>query len=97
MAGAAPERLRKGAWPVPLLVQASPPGQPDCYRDFRAALGRDDELPLQPGAPAVVSLTLAGVEAGSYLGPGQRFTLWSGTDIGHGVISRRVFVPSGPC
>ena len=83
--------------PHMVLVQASPPGQPGCYRDFRAALCRDDELPLQPGAPAVVTLTIAGDEAGSYLRPGQHFTLWSGTDIGHGVISRRVFVPSGPC
>lgn len=83
--------------PHMVLVQASLPGQPDGYRDFRAALCRDDKRPLQAGESAVVTLTLAGGEADSYLRPGQHFTLWSGGDIGHGVVSRRVFVSSGPC
>ncbi|MGE5285900.1 MAG: hypothetical protein ACM3ML_01600 [Micromonosporaceae bacterium] len=83
--------------PRMVLVQASLPAQPGGYRDFRAALCRDDDLPLRAGASAVVTLTLADDEAGSYLRPGQRFTLWSGGAIGHGVISRRVFASSGPC
>jgi hypothetical protein len=34
--------------------------------------------------------------AGAFLGPGQRVTLWNGHEIGHGVISRRVFFTTAP-
>ena len=45
----------------------------------------------------MVTITLAANQPGSFFGPGQHFTLWAGGDIGHGVISRRVFTLSGPC
>lgn len=80
-----------------VMAHASRPGQPGSSRDFPAALCRDDEAPLRPGDRAVVTITVAGDQAGSYFGPGRRFTLWAGADIGHGVISRRVFCSSGPC
>ena len=35
-------------------------------------------------------------EASAFLGPGQRVTLWNGHEIGHGVISRRVFFTTAP-
>ena len=80
-----------------VLAEACLPDRPGRCRDFRAALCRDDGLPLRPGDHAVVTITLSGDEASAYFCPGQQFILWSGADIGHGVISRRIFVHSGPC
>lgn len=80
-----------------VMVHACRPDQPGSERGFPAALCRDDEAPLRPSEHAVVTVTVAGDEADNYFGPGQRFTLWAGADIGHGVISRRVFFSSGPC
>jgi hypothetical protein len=74
--------------PHGILVHARQPGHPDRDIYFPAALCRDDEQPLKPGDHAVVTVILASDQAGSFLTPGQRFTLWAGHDIGHGVISR---------
>ncbi|MHB1595992.1 MAG: hypothetical protein ACYCO9_19360 [Streptosporangiaceae bacterium] len=38
-----------------------------------------------------MTITLNDDDAGQYLGPGRQFTMWDGHDIGHGIISRRVF------
>lgn len=56
----------------------------------------DDEQPLHPGDRHVVTMTVTG-EAAAFLGAGQRFTLWDGTEVGHGTISRQVFSEYGPC
>jgi hypothetical protein len=80
-----------------VIIQAHLTGKPGAYRDFPAAISTDDEAPLGPGQRAVVTLTLAGDEAGSFLSPGQHFTVWAGGDAGHGVVSRRVYCLSGPC
>jgi hypothetical protein len=34
--------------------------------------------------------------AAAFFGAGQRFTLWSGDDVGHGIVSRRVQTDYGP-
>ena len=80
-----------------VIVHAHQPGRPGSYRDFPAVLCRDDEVPLRPGERAVVTLTLAGDEAGRFLSAGCHFTLWAGGEVGHGVVSRRVYCLSGPC
>lgn len=80
-----------------VMVHASSRSRPGCDRYFPAALCRDDEQPLKPGHRAVVTITLTDDEAMNYLAPGQPFTLWTGGEVGHGIISRRVFTPSGPC
>jgi hypothetical protein len=45
---------------------------------------------------AVVTITVTGDEAAACLGAGQRFTLWSGGDVGQGIISRRAWTEHGP-
>jgi hypothetical protein len=71
-------------------------GLPGRTRYFPAEICRDDELPLQPGDHAVVTITVTDDEAAAYFGVGQRFTLWNGEDVGHGVISRKVYTASSP-
>jgi hypothetical protein len=39
-----------------------------------------------------VTLVVLGDTAGDYLAPGEEFDLWRGRNVGHGVITRRVFV-----
>lgn len=80
-----------------MIVHACQLDQQDCYRDFPAALCKDDQGPLRPGEQAVVTVTLADDDAARFFAPGQHFTLWAGTDVGRGIVSRRAFVMSGPC
>jgi hypothetical protein len=62
---------------------------------FPAAIYRVDEQPLRRGdASVVVTLEVAGDDACAQLAAGQRFTVWNGADIGHGVISRRILFTS---
>jgi hypothetical protein len=65
-------------------------------RYFPAELCSDSEQPLHPGDRAVVTITVTDDEASAFFGAGQRFTLWSGGDVGHGTISRRVFTDNSP-
>jgi hypothetical protein len=53
----------------------------------------------QPGEPiraedhsVRLTMTVLGDDAGDYLDAGDSFTLWRGHQIGHGVISRRLFL-----
>ena len=50
-----------------------------------------------PGDRAEVTITMIDDEVAEFFGAGQRFSLWNGTDVGHGTISRRVFNEYGPC
>jgi hypothetical protein len=75
-----------------LLVRAS---HRDTQRSkfFSTMVTGSDGSALRPGAGHVlVSMLLVGDDAGDYLGPGDRFVLWRGTDVGHGVVSRRLFI-----
>jgi hypothetical protein len=40
----------------------------------------------------IVVVTVSGDDAGDYLDVGEDFAIWRGHDIGHGVVTRRVFV-----
>jgi len=80
-----------------LMVRAKSLSDPSYARCFPAELSWDDERPLHPGDRAEVTITMTDDEAGAFFGAGQRFSLWSGTDIGHGTISRRVYTEYGPC
>jgi hypothetical protein len=39
-----------------------------------------------------VVVTAIGDDAGDYLDVGNDFAIWRGHDVGHGVVTRRVFV-----
>lgn len=60
-------------------------------RFFSALLSpRGDTIPGDPHI--VLAITVVGDDAGDYLGAGDDFALWRGHDIGHGVVTRRMFV-----
>lgn len=61
-------------------------------RYFPAIIARDDGRSLKPGdSDVVVTVAVADDEACDYFCPGQPITLWNGSDVGHGTISRRAF------
>jgi len=65
-------------------------------RILPAEMWWDSEEPLHPGDHAVVTARVADDHADAFLEAGQRFVLWSGGNVGHGTIYRRVFSDYGP-
>jgi hypothetical protein len=60
---------------------------------FSTMVTGSDGSTLCPGSGhLLVSMLLVGDDAADYLGPGDRFVLWRGTDVGDGVVSRRLFI-----
>jgi hypothetical protein len=43
-----------------------------------------------------VTITVRDDEADAFFDAGLRFALWSGSDVGHGIVSRRVFTDYAP-
>jgi hypothetical protein len=79
------------------MVRCARLGQPAVQRNFPATIFPADDGLLNPGGKAVVvTIEIPHDEACDFLGPGQPITLWHGSDMGHGVISRRVFFTSMP-
>lgn len=75
-----------------LVVRAHRHG-PGGVRAFNAVIVTDDQEPLRPGdTHHIVTMTVTEEEALELLRPGDRFELWSDHQLGHGVVSRRVFV-----
>jgi hypothetical protein len=66
-------------------------------RCFPAELWRDDDEPaLRAGDRAVITARVTGDQADAFLDCGQHFVLWSGGEVGHGIIYRRVLTDYGP-
>jgi hypothetical protein len=67
-------------------------------RLFSALISQGGESLSQGGespsgdSKRVVTITVLGDDTGDYLAPGEDFVLWRGGEIGHGVITRRIFV-----
>ncbi|HSZ42703.1 MAG TPA: hypothetical protein VK817_22300 [Trebonia sp.] len=80
-----------------LMVRASSLRAPARSRSFPAELCWDDGKPLHPGDRHVVTITVLDDDAPAFLDAGQRITLWAGSEVGHGTISRRVLTEYGPC
>jgi hypothetical protein len=60
-------------------------------RLFSALVTRCDDSPV-PGRPQIiVTIDVVGDDVDSCLAPGTTFTVWQGHDVGHGVVTRRVF------
>jgi hypothetical protein len=60
---------------------------------YTALVSCDDDGPFQQGKPQqLVTLRLAGDDVPDYLGIGSHFDLWLGSDVGKGVITRRLYV-----
>ena len=75
-----------------VMVHASRPDLPGSDRYFPAVIVRDDEQPLSPGdSNVVVTISVPDDEASEFFSAGRTFALWTGTDVGDGTVSRRVF------
>jgi len=58
---------------------------------FSALVDGEDDGPFRPGsAQIMVTLRVIGDDISDYLGVGSHFSLWSGSDIGRGVVTRRL-------
>ena len=79
-----------------LMVRAHPLSHAGSTRYFTTEISWDSEQPLRCGDSCVVTVTVTDDEAGEYLGAGQRFTLWSGGEVGYGTISRKVYTEYSP-
>lgn len=80
-----------------LMILARPlraDGGPTRY--LPAELWRDEDEPIRAGERALVTALVSDDQAESFLGAGQRFILWSGSEVGHGTVCRRVFTDHGP-
>jgi hypothetical protein len=59
---------------------------------FSALVDADGEGPFRPGKPEiVVTLRVIGNDVADYLYIGSHFSLWLGSDVGQGVVTRRLF------
>jgi hypothetical protein len=59
---------------------------------FTALVSCEDEAPFRAhGHQMLVTLRLAGDDITDYLHSGGYFDLWLGGDVGHGVVTRRLF------
>jgi len=79
-----------------LMVRARSRRDPSISRIFPSQICRDDGQPLHPGDHTVVTVTVTGQDAPAFFDAGCHFTLWSGSDVGDGVVSRRVYTEYGP-
>ena len=60
---------------------------------FSVLVSCEDEAPFRPhGRQMLVTLRLAGDDVADYLRSGGRFDLWLGGEVGHGVVTRRLFI-----
>jgi hypothetical protein len=70
---------------------------PSCQRltqqqYFPAVMYTDDDSPLRPGDKGVlVTVSVPDDDASGFFQCGQHFTVWDGTDIGHGTVAQRLF------
>lgn len=75
-----------------LTVQAS---HPQTHRGaiFSALVSAADEEPLRAGSTGIIAtMVVLGNDVPDYLTPGSEFTLLSGSEVGRGVVSRRIFI-----
>lgn len=79
-----------------LMIRIRPLRNLGSTRHFPAEICWDGEQPLHPGDRAVVTITVTDDDASEFFAAGQHFALWSGGDVGHGVISRKVYTEHSP-
>ena len=80
---------------VPGLMLRAPSCQrPTKQQYFPAVVYTDDDRPLRPGDKGVpVIISVPDDDASGYFQSGQHFTVWDGTDIGHGTVAQRLSFP----
>jgi hypothetical protein len=76
-----------------LMVRCPSCRRPTQRHYFPAVLYTDDDRPLRPGDRGVpVIISVPDDDASGYFQSGQHFTVWDGTDIGHGTVAQRLFL-----
>jgi hypothetical protein len=61
------------------------------HQVFSALVDSEDDGPFQAGSKQImVTLRVVGDDISDYLAIGSHFSLWSGHDIGRGVVTRRL-------
>ena len=78
------------------MIRVRPLRNAGSIRYFPAEISWDRGQWLHPGDRAWVTVTVTDDDAGAYFDAGQRFTLWSGGDVGHGLIARKVYTQYSP-
>jgi hypothetical protein len=79
-----------------VTVRVHDPKMPEYIVSFPAVMCWEDDRQLRAGDHAVVTITINDEAADPLIDAGQEITLWSGGDVGHGVVSRRVFFEHAP-
>ena len=60
---------------------------------FSALVDGEDDAPFQAGSRQImVTLRVVGDDISDYLGVGSHFSLWLGSDVGRGVVTRRLHI-----
>jgi hypothetical protein len=60
---------------------------------FSALVDGQDDGTFRPGNPEVmVTLRVIGEDVADHVGIGSHFSLWLGSDVGQGVVTRRLYV-----
>ena len=60
---------------------------------FSALVDGEDDGPFKAGSPQImVTLRVVGDDVADYLGVGSHFSLWLGSDVGRGVVTRRLLL-----
>jgi hypothetical protein len=84
------EKLGAGSHRMVLRAESS-----ETHRSqvFSALVDGEDGVPFRRGKPQlVVTLRVIGDDVSDYLDIGSHFNLWSGVDVGQGVVTRRLHV-----
>ena len=83
-------KLSSGSHRMVLRVESS---ETNRSQVFAALVDGEDEGPFRPGKPeVVVTLRVIGDDVADYLDIGSHFSLWSGSDVGQGIVTRRLHV-----
>ena len=81
-------------WPGPafrVVVRAEDP-ETHASKLFSALLTNSDDSPFNDRAHSMVTLVVLGDDCDDCLAHGEQFTLWRDGEIGHGVVTRKVFI-----
>jgi hypothetical protein len=88
--GDAQETLSSGSHRMVLRAQ-----DPETHRTqvFRALVDSDEEAPFRPGKPEImVTVRVIGDDVPDYFDIGSHFSLWLGSDVGQGIVTRRLHI-----
>jgi hypothetical protein len=75
-----------------MVVRAEDP-QTHQTQVFRALVDSEEEAPFRPGKPEImVTVRVIGDDVPDYFEIGSHFSLWLGSDVGQGIVTRRLHV-----